>query len=50
METLYQQAVEKFEMGAYLHHYAKYGIQVDDFVETFEGIQTICDNYAEWRH
>ncbi|KAG5179853.1 Tubulin/FtsZ family, GTPase domain-containing protein [Tribonema minus] len=38
-------AQEMYEAGAYRHWYARHGIEAEDFMAAFEGVQSIVDEY-----
>ncbi|ETW01220.1 hypothetical protein H310_06809 [Aphanomyces invadans] len=46
VETLLARARHQFQARAYLHWFAKYGIDCDDFTDSFERTQAIVDEYS----
>ena len=46
LEQSFVKAQRLFEAGAYLHQYTSHGIEQDDFISAFQGIQEVISNYS----
>eukprot|EP00965_Chrysotila_dentata_P042273 1402180-Pleurochrysis_carterae.AAC.1 len=47
VEQLLLRARLQLSARAYVHHYAKYGVDTDFLQERFEAVQTVVDDYAD---
>jgi len=49
-QEIVKNAEIKYEAKAYLHWYKKYGLEEETFLESFEGVRNIIQNYNQlWR-
>lgn len=44
-QAMLDSATEKYAVGAYLHHFQKYGVGADVFEDSFAVLQRVIDDY-----